>query len=50
MSTDYELIPLDLYQECIEPIDSDTHINMCAGKENKAYQYACQWTTHYPDS
>ncbi len=50
MSTDYEFIPLDLYQECVEPLGADTHANMVSGKENKAFQYACQWTTIHPNS
>lgn len=50
MSTDYEVIPLDLYQECIDPLDADTHAKMFTGKENMVYRHACEWTTHYPNS
>jgi len=50
MPNDFEVIPLDLYQECIEPQDFDTHLNMLAGNENSVYQYSCEWTTHYPNS
>ena len=50
MSTNYEVIALDLYQECIDPLDADTQTKMFAGKEHKAYEYASQWTTYYPDS
>jgi len=50
MSIDYEVIPLDLYQECTEPLGADTHTNMLAGKEHAVYQHACQWTTLYPNS
>lgn len=50
MSTDFEVIPLDLYQECIDPLGADTHTNMFEGKEPVAYQHACQWTTLYPNS
>ena len=50
MSTDYEFIPLDLYQECIEPLGADTHVKTFTGKEYTAYQHACEWTTYYPNS
>ncbi|MDA8220165.1 hypothetical protein [Desulfosporosinus sp.] len=49
MSTDYEFICLDLYQECVEPLDTDSQTKMFAGKEHKAYQHASQWTTIHPD-
>lgn len=50
MSTDYEFIPLDLYQECIDPVDADTHSKPFSEIESKAYQHAWQWTTIHPDS
>lgn len=50
MSTDYEFIPLDLYQECIEPSEADTHAKPFTGTESSVYQHACQWTTIHPDS
>ncbi|WP_165574416.1 hypothetical protein [Desulfosporosinus sp. HMP52] len=49
MSTDYKFIALDLYQECIDPLDSDTHSKLLAEKE-QAFQHACQWTTLHPNS
>lgn len=45
-----KFIPLDLYQECIEPLDSDTHAEMITGKDPVIYQHASQWTTIYPNS
>lgn len=48
-NSDYEVITLDLYQEGIEPLDADTQTTMSTGKE-KAYQYACQWTTLHSSS
>lgn len=50
LTNDYEVIGLDLYQECIEPLDADTQKKMLAGKETSAYEHACQWTTIYPNS
>ena len=50
MSNGYEMIGLDLYQECIEPLDTDTQKKILAGKDNKAFEHACQWTTLYPNS
>jgi len=50
MSNNYEVIGLDLYQECIEPLSADTQTKMFEGKESKAYEHACEWTTLYPNS
>lgn len=47
--SDCEFFTLDLYQEGIEPLDTDTQAKMFAGKD-KAYQHACQWTTYHPNS
>lgn len=50
MPNDYEFIPLDLYQECIEPSNADTHSKMATEKDPMVYEHASQWTTIYPNS
>lgn len=50
MTNHYKFVSLDLYAECIEPLDSDTHAEMAPEKDPLIYQHASQWTTIYPGS